>query len=268
MLTIFLALVLGLLVGSFLNVCIHRWPRDESVVAPRSRCPHCGKQIALYDIIPVISYVLLRGRCRACEAPISIRYPVVELLNGLLFAYLVARFGLQPLTCKLAIFSSMMLVLIFTDLTEYILPDEITLGGLVLGILLSPFVPIEPILAPIFWFLTGVQPPVWAISLTESVFGALVLGGLLYTVGEVYYRVRNLEGLGLGDVKMMAMVGAFWGIGDAFMILIWGAIIGAVTGVLIVLIGRKEWSYALPFGSYLGATAIFVTIWRSGTLAS
>ncbi len=268
MLSIFLALVLGLLVGSFLNVCIHRWPRDESVVKPRSRCPHCGKQIALYDIIPVISYVLLRGRCRFCQAPISVRYPIVEILTGLLFAYLVARFGLQPLTFKLALFVSMMLVLIFTDLTEYILPDEITLGGLLLGIALSPFLPIEPVLAPVLWFFTGLHPPLWAISLTESVIGSLVLGGLLYTVGEVYYRVRHLEGLGLGDVKMMAMVGAFWGIADAFMILIWGAIICAVTGVLIVLIGRKEWSYALPFGSYLGVTAILVTIWRSGILAS
>lgn len=265
-LSIFLSFIFGLLVGSFLNVCIHRWPRDESVVRPRSRCPHCGKQIAFFDNIPVLSYLLLRGRCRACQGPISVRYPIVELLNGVLFAFLFARFGLEPMSLKLALFVSMMLVLIFTDLSEFILPDEITLGGLVIGIAMSPFILLEPMLSSVLWFFMGWQPPAWAGSLTESLLGAAVLGGLLYGVGEVYYRVRNVEGLGLGDVKMMAMVGAFWGIGYALLILIWGAIIGAVTGVLIVLIGRKQWSYALPFGSYLGATAIIVVLWRSGIL--
>lgn len=259
--------LLGLAVGSFLNVCIYRWPRDESVVRPRSRCPHCGAAIAWRDLVPLISYVSLRGRCRHCRGPISVRYPVVELLNGLLYAYLFWNFGAEPLTGKLAVFGSMMLILIFTDLSEFILPDEITLGGLALGLALSPFIHLDGMLAQVLWFFMDVQPAAWVTSFTESCLAALILGGLLWVVGEVYYRVRHLEGLGLGDVKMMAMVGAFWGISDGFTTLILGAVVGAVSGVLIVIAGRKKWDYALPFGSYLGATALIVSIWGDDILS-
>ncbi len=262
-----LAFVLGLLVGSFLNVCIHRWPSYQSVIRPRSRCPQCEAPITWYDNIPLLSYALLRGRCRSCGTGISLRYPVVELLNGLLYAYLFWRFGMDPVVAKMALFGSMMLILIFTDLTEYILPDEITLGGLVLGIALSLFVPHAA--GPVGFFLT-VAGTEWApsmVSLAESVAAAVIVGGFLFLLGEAYYRFRHREGLGFGDVKMMAMVGAFWGLGYAVLTLIIGSITGSVVGIAIVLIGGKKWTYELPFGTYLGVAAIVVMLWRADMLS-
>ena len=262
-----LAFVVGLLVGSFLNVCIHRWPSYQSVVRPRSRCPQCEAPIAWYDNIPLLSYAWLRGRCRSCGAGISLRYPIVELLNGLLYAYLLWRFGVDPVAAKMAVFGSMMLILIFTDLTAYILPDEITLGGLVLGVALSPFLPHAA--GPVRFFLTlaGTQWAPWMVSLAESIAAAVIVGGFLFLLGEAYYRLRRREGLGFGDVKMMAMVGAFWGLGHAVLTLIIGSITGSLVGIAIVLIGRKKWTYELPFGTYLGVTAIVVMLWRAEMLS-
>ncbi len=261
------AFVFGLLVGSFLNVCIHRWPKYQSVVSPRSRCPHCEAQIAWYDNIPLLSYSFLRGRCRACGTWISIRYPIVELLNGLLYAYLMWRFGAEPSVAKMAVFGSMMLILIFTDLTEYILPDEITLGGLLLGLALSPFLHLGTGPVGFFLTLTGKVWAPWTLSLAESALAALVVGGFLFLLGEAYYRLRHREGLGFGDVKMMAMVGAFWGLGDSILTLIIGSIIGSAVGIVIVIVGGKKWTYELPFGSYLGAAALVVMLWRHDMLS-
>ena len=233
---------------------------------PRSRCPLCGAWLKWFELIPLLSYIRLRGRCRYCSGAISFTYPTVELLNGLLYAYLVSRFGLQPTTIKMAVFVSMMLVLVFTDLHDFLLPDEITLGGLFLGIALSPFIHLESGLSAVFGFLFRIELSPWMSSLLDSLLAVIILGGMLYVTGEFYFRVRKLEGLGLGDVKMIAMIGAFWGVGAGFTTLILSALIGAVSGVLIVVIGRKEWTYALPFGSYLGATAILVTLWGDDIL--
>ena len=261
------AFAFGLLVGSFLNVCIHRWPKYQSVVSPRSRCPHCEAQIAWYDNIPLLSYSFLRGRCRACGTWISIRYPIVELLNGLLYAYLLWRFGTEPAVAKMAVFGSMMLILIFTDLIEYILPDEITLGGLVLGLALSPFLHLGTGPVQFFLTLTGKEWVPWTVSLAESALAALVVGGFLFLLGEAYYRLRHREGLGFGDVKMMAMVGAFWGLGDSILTLIIGSIVGSAVGIAIVIVGGKKWTYELPFGSYLGAAALVVMLWSDDMLS-
>ena len=256
-----LALLLGLIIGSFLNVCIHRWPRDESVVRPGSHCPRCRHALSWYDDIPLVSYGLLRGQCRYCSAAISIRYPVVELLNGLFYLYLASRFGWQPSTAKMAVFVSMILVLIFTDIADYILPDEITLGGLAAGLLLSPFLHVEAGFTRVFWMLSTSDPAPWAMSLAECAFAAAFVGGLLYGLRAVYFRMRGVEGLGLGDVKMMAMVGAFWGLSATIGVLLIGSLVGAITGSLIVLIGRKKWTHELPFGAYLGAGSITVVVW-------
>ena len=256
-----LALLLGLIIGSFLNVCIHRWPRDESVVRPRSRCPHCRNALSWYDNIPLVSYVVLRGQCRYCSAPISIRYPLVELLNGLFYLYLVSRFGWQLSTAKMGVFVSMMLVLIFTDIADYILPDEITLGGLSTGLLLSPFLHVDARFTQVFWTLGNSNPAPWVMSLVESTFSAAFVGGFLYALRAAYFRLRRIEGLGLGDVKMMAMVGAFWGLSTTIGVLLIGSLVGAITGSLIVLIGRKKWTHELPFGAYLGAGSIMVVVW-------
>ncbi len=263
----FLAFLLGLLIGSFLNVCIHRWPACESVVKPRSRCPACRAPISWYDNVPLLSYVLLRGKCRACGAAISIRYPLVELLTAVLFAVTVSRFGLEPIAFKVALFGSMMLVLFFTDLAEFILPDEITIGGLVIGLALSTVVFVDTGPAALIFLLAGAAPSRWVVSLADSALSAVILGGLLLLIGEAYYRLRDIEGLGLGDVKMVAMMAAFWGISQTVLILVASSLIGAVTGILIVIIGRKQWHYALPFGSYLAATAIVVALWGDAILS-
>jgi len=259
--TAFLAFLFGLILGSFLNVCIVRWPQDESVVKPRSRCPSCGKQIAWHDNIPLLSYFLLGRKCRSCGAPISWQYPVVELLNGLLFAYIFATMGLTLLAAKAALFASMMLVLAFTDYNEYILPDQITLGGLVLGVALSPFILVEPGVTRIIWLIRGETPAPWAVSLAESLAGAFFLSGVLFVMGWLYFRVRKIEGLGLGDVKMIGMIGAFWGAGTGILVLLLGSIAGSVIGLLVIAIKRTGWQHPLPFGTYLAATAIAVVLW-------
>jgi len=256
-----LALLLGLLVGSFLNVCIYRWPRDESVVKPRSHCPSCEKTIAWHDNIPVLSYILLKGRCRHCQAAITVQYPIVELLNALLFGYVFWRHGFDPAGLKLVLFGSMMLVLIFTDWQEYILPDEITIGGAVIGWALSPFILLDGGPWRLVLMIFQKEYPPWVVSMLESVGASLLIAGFLFLLGESYYRIRKVEGLGFGDVKMVAMIGAFWGFGDTFFTLILGSIVGSLTGIAIVVLARKGWNYALPFGSYLGATAIVVSLW-------
>jgi len=256
-----LAFLLGLLVGSLLNVCIYRWPRDESVVSPRSHCTSCDNTVAWYDNLPVLSYLLLGGRCRHCQAAIAPSYPIVELLNALFYAYIFWRYGIDPVGFKLALFVSMMLVLVVTDWQEYIIPDEITIGGLVIGWAISPFIHLDggPLRLPLLLFEK--QYPPWVVSVMESFAAAIVIGGFLFVLGEVYFRLRKIEGLGFGDVKMVAMMGAFWSFGDTFMILILGSMLGSVVGIGIVLLARKGWNYALPFGSYLGATAIVVALW-------
>lgn len=255
------AFLIGLVVGSFLNVCIYRWPRDESVISPRSHCTSCEKTIAWHDNVPVLSYLLLKGRCRHCQAAIAPFYPIVELLNGSFYAYIFWSYGVDPLGFKSALFVSMMLVLVVTDWQEYILPDELTIGGLVIGWALSPFIHLDggPLRLPLLLFEK--QYPPWVVSVMESFAAAIIIGGLLFLLGEVYFRLRHIEGLGFGDVKMVAMMGAFWGFGDTFMTLILGSILGSVVGIGIVLLARRGWNYALPFGSYLGATAIVVALW-------
>lgn len=258
---ILLAFLFGLLVGSFLNVCIHRWPRDESVVSPRSRCPHCQRQIGAFDNVPLLSYFLLRGKCRYCSQPISWRYPLVEALNALLYAGLVFRFGVDAFTVKAAFFGSMMIILIFTDMEHYILPDEITLGGLAIGLVLSLILPMPQGLMHFIWMILGGVPDWRWASLSESVAGSALFGGSLWVLREAYYRLRGVDGLGLGDVKMAAMMGAFWGVGHTLLILLLGSLGGALIGGAIVLFGGKKWNYEMPFGSYLGVAALVVTIW-------
>lgn len=256
-----LAFLFGLLIGSFLNVCIHRWPIEKSVVRPRSHCPKCEQQLSWYENVPLISYVLLRGRCRHCGETISWRYPAVEVLNGFLYFAAVAQFGLEPISFKAMLFGSMMLALIFTDLEQFLLPDELTLGGMVIGLALSPFLFIMPGATQLIWLIAGTQPEPWLASVTESVCGAVLFGGMLWATREIYYRVRGVDGLGFGDVKLAAMMGAFWGVNYTLIILVVGSIVGALFGTTLVLLGGKRWSHEMPYGSYLGAAAILVTFW-------
>jgi leader peptidase (prepilin peptidase)/N-methyltransferase len=255
-----LSFLFGLLVGSFLNVCIWRLPKDESVVRPRSRCPHCGHTIRWYDNIPLWSFVRLAGRCRDCGGAISFLYPVVELLTGLLFAAIAWQSGPTLAALKNAVFVSMMVALAFADLRDRILPDEITLGGAAAGLLFAFVEPLETGFVDLLLQVAGWQPSARVASVAEAVLGAVVAAGLLYLVAEVYYRIRFREGMGLGDVKMMALIGAFLGLRQAFLTVMTGSILGAAAGLVFIVIFRKGLAYQLPFGTFLAFAAILVVL--------
>jgi leader peptidase (prepilin peptidase)/N-methyltransferase len=249
----------GLIIGSFLNVCILRIPSGKSVVLPASACPKCGEPIRPYDNIPVLSYLLLSGKCRGCKTKISWMYPLVELLTGLLFLGCFYAFGISFETGKWAAFSAIMVVLVFTDLRERILPDVVNFTGLAIGLLFSLFS--KPTDGTALWIanhLFDYPPPTPVLSLVDAILGAAVGGGLLWLVSEAYFKLRGREGMGLGDVKMMLMAGAFLGAKRTLLTILAGSLLGSVLGVAIILARRKDADYELPFGTFLGAGALLV----------
>lgn len=267
MLLVAAAFFFGLLVGSFLNVCILRIPREESVVLPASHCPSCGVGIKPYDNIPVVSWLLLRGRCRKCKAPISAQYPAVELLTGLLFAGCYLMFGLSFEGLKWAIFAALLVVLTVTDLRERILPDVVNFTGLGLALVLSLFTtPLDGTAGWIAGRLLGVTVPQPVLSLADALIGAAAASGLLWIVAEGYFRLRGREGMGLGDVKMMAMAGAFLGLQRGMLTILLGSLLGSLIGSAVIAFRHKGRDFELPFGTFLGAGAILVVFFGSATL--
>ena len=251
-----LAGLLGLLIGSFLNVCVYRMPRDLSVVHPRSFCPSCKTPVASYDNIPVISWLLLGRACRHCRAPIHWRYPLLELITGVLFFAAVMYAGPTALAAKLCAISVVMIALIFMDLEERILADEFTLGGTLAGVVFAWFVPLPASL--ISMLLPTDWDPRWQ-SVAESAIAACGLAFLLWGIGKLYYVVRRREGMGFGDVKMVACMGAFLGLPGALLALIIGSLLGSVGGGLMIWLGHKDpSSYQIPFGTFLGLGALCV----------
>ncbi|HEY0591954.1 MAG TPA: prepilin peptidase [Thermoanaerobaculia bacterium] len=257
------AFLLGAIVGSFLNVVIHRYPREESIVFPPSRCPACGTRIKPWDNVPIVSWILLRGRCRACRAPIAIRYPLVELANALLWLAAWLHLGLSVSALLLALVASMALALIFIDAEIQILPDVIDLPGIALGLLLG-------------WLQAGLYAPqlVLASSWLDSLFGAAFGAGLLLAVGLAYKLARKIEGMGLGDVKMMAMIGAVCGWAAVLPVVFLASVTGAIVGIAIALRRREGLQFALPFGVFLGIAFLAVIFfgrpieeWYFGLLA-
>lgn len=230
----------GLTIGSFLNVCIHRLPRRMSLSSPPSRCGTCETPVAWRDNVPVLGYLLLAGRCRHCRAGISIVYPLVELTTMALFLVHVAVFGLTPAGAVRVVFACAMLVLFFIDLEHQILPNVITLPGVVAGLAASVFV-----------------PP----GLTSSMLGALLGGGVLWAIAEIYMRVRGVEGMGMGDVKMLGMIGAFLGAPLMGLTLVLASFAGALTGVALMAAGRGDLQRRLPFGTFLAAAAVLASLW-------
>jgi leader peptidase (prepilin peptidase) / N-methyltransferase len=283
----FAVFVLGLAFGSFLNVCIYRLPQGLSVVKPRSMCPGCAQPIAYYDNIPVLSWMLLRGRCRHCHAPISPRYAIVELLCGALFLACYAHFGLTLATLKFTTFGFLLLGLIFTDAETQLLPDKMTLPGIVLGMLFSVIVPVNDLVSQILpWMVSfPVTSGSWRwLSLMDAALGAVVGASFIYGAGAIYLRARGIEGMGFGDVKLMAMVGAFLGVRLTIFTLFAGSIAGSVFGLWTLAAvwlkrmqrrrqrlhesssdaRRRAWNSAtvalrhfpLPFGVFLGSMAM------------
>lgn len=252
-----LAGIAGLLIGSFLNVCIYRIPRGLSVVFPRSFCPECGGAISWYDNVPLLSYLLLRGRCRKCRCAIGVQYPVVELVTGLVFALTAARYGWSPLTLKWAVFEAILIVLFWTDLEERILPDAFTLGGAAAGILFAVFIYLPGGLAELFF---PAARPVWQ-SLLNAAAGAIVLAVPMWLTAAIYARIRGREGLGLGDVKLLVLLGVFLGLGAGLLALLIGAVAGSLIGIVYIWTMRKRAAtYELPFGTFLCAAAAFVVL--------
>jgi leader peptidase (prepilin peptidase)/N-methyltransferase len=249
----------GLIIGSFLNVCILRIPSGKSIVLPASACPKCGEAIRPYDNIPVLSYLLLGGKCRGCKTKISPMYPLVELLTGLLFLGCFYAFGISVETGKWTTFSAIMVVLVFTDLRERILPDVVNFTGFAIGLIFSVFT--KPADGTALWIanhLFDYPPPAPVLSLVDALLGAAVGSGLLWLVSEAYFKLRGREGMGLGDVKMMLMAGAFLGAKRTLLTILAGSLLGSVLGVAIILARRKDADYELPFGTFLGAGALLV----------
>ena len=217
--------VLGLAVGSFFNVCIHRLPRHGSIVRPASSCPHCGYVLRWFDNVPVLSYMLLRGRCRKCKAAISIRYPIVEIVTAGIFVAHYQVFGPDIILVPRLVFASAMIVLFAIDLEHHLLPNVITLPGIVVGLL----------------FATMLPP-----GLVDALIGVVAGGGVLWLVGEAYYRYSGQEGMGGGDVKMLAMIGAFLGWQLMILTLVLSSVLGSVIGLLVIAFKRGGMKYALP----------------------
>ena len=233
-----LVTVFGLSVGSFLNVCIHRLPLRESLMHPASRCPRCQAALKPYDNIPVVSYLVLRGRCRACRAPISLRYPLIEVITGAVFLAAYILFD-GPMLYQRLLFACAMIVLFVIDLEHRILPDVITLPGIGVGFLCS-----------------FIMPPGWI----DSLVGLVVGGGSLWLMGEVYFRLRHEEGMGFGDVKMLAMIGAFLGWKLMLLTLILSSFLGSAIGLGMIAARRGDMKYALPFGTFLAVGALVASV--------
>ena len=259
--------VLGLIIGSFLNVCILRIPQGKSIVRPGSACPNCHAGIKPWDNLPVLSWLILRGRCRNCKTKISAMYPAIELITGVLFLACYMIFGASLDTLRWMAFSGLIVVLTATDIRERILPNAVNLVGFIFGLAFSFF--LIPIDGASLWLsdhIFAFPPPVAVLSVADGLLGAAVGAGLLWIVGEGYFRLRGKEGMGLGDVKMMAMVGAFLGVKRTLLTVLFGSLLGSVVGIAIVLAMRKGRDYELPFGAFLGAGALLVVFFGTPLL--
>jgi len=233
------AALFGLVIGSFLNVCIYRLPRDQSIVWPASRCTSCGREISWFENVPVLSYAILRGRCRTCGDRISLMYPLVEVVTAGVFVAVAAAFGLSWLLPIRLLFGCAMIVLLVIDLQHQILPNEITLPGIVVGLAASL-----------------IADPGWR----DALIGALAGGGLLSLVAWGYERIRHQEGLGFGDVKMLAMIGAFLGWKLMLLTLVGASLLGSLTAGVLMLAGRADSQSKLPLGTFLAIAAVPVSL--------
>jgi leader peptidase (prepilin peptidase) / N-methyltransferase len=277
--------LLGIVIGSFLNVCITRIPEEISIVSPGSHCPRCKTPIKPYDNVPVFAWLWLGGKCRSCGQPISPMYPVIELTTGLLFVAAFLDFGVTQATVKWLFFTCLVMVLTVTDLRVRLLPDVITWPGFVAGLLFSAFVPPNDGFARFLGYrLFQARLPAYAAGILDGLLGAAFGSFLLFGLAKAYKAARGREGMGMGDVKMMAMVGAFLGLRGTFLTILVGSLMGSVIGLTVVLVlyaggwksglakrgsrrglgteGRLRWAiasqYQLPLGTFLGIAALLI----------
>jgi leader peptidase (prepilin peptidase)/N-methyltransferase len=236
----------GLCIGSFLNVCIHRLPTRTSIVFPASRCPACAHALAWTDNIPLGSYIALRGRCRYCRAPISARYPIVEALTCAIFLLHWYVFGPTPLLVVRLAFACALVVLFAIDLEHQILPNVITVPGIVVGLLCSVFLPPGPVM---------------------SLAGAAVGGGLLWAIAEGWYQLRKVEAMGFGDVKMLAMTGAFLGVKLVLLTFVLSSMIGGLVAIVLVATRRADMATRVPYGTMLAVAALVASLYGDGLVA-
>ncbi len=250
--------IFGLLFGSFLNVCIYRLPRDESIAFPPSHCTNCSTPIKFYQNIPVISYLLLGGKCSNCKEGISIIYPVVELFTAILVTLLLYKYGVTLETFVYVLLTLSLIVISFIDLEHFIIPNVITFPGILIGLaynflitdwgLLYKVIP-KLDLGNIFYIV----PRIPALN---SVFGLIIGGGTLLLIAYLYKLIRKREGMGMGDVKLLAMLGAFLGINGVFFIILVSSLVGSVVGIAIILMQRGNMKLALPYGPFISAAAV------------
>jgi len=230
------SIIFGALVGSFLNVCIIRLPKEESIIWPGSHCPHCKKPIKFYDNIPLISYILLRGKCRHCNGPISVQYPLIEGITALGSLILFMKFGLSLSYVFYFSFVAALIVITVIDLYHQIIPDVISLPGIGVGLLAS-------LVLPQFTFF-------------DSLTGFLLGGGSLFLIATLYQWLFKREGMGGGDVKLLAMIGAFLGWKAVILTILLGSLVGSITGIIIIILRGKDFKYAIPFGPFLSLGAV------------
>ncbi len=235
MILIFVFLI-GAIAGSFLNVCIYRLPRHESIVFPASHCPHCGEPIKFYDNIPLVSYVILRGKCRNCKQNISGRYPIIETISGLLAIAIVIKYGLTLHSLLLLLLVFSLIIVTFVDLDFQIIPDILSIPGIIAGIGASFFIP--------------------TISWIDSILGILAGGGFLFIIAVAYKWLTNRDGMGGGDIKLLAMVGAWLGWKAVPFILLISSFIGALIGSISLLLAKKSLRYKIPFGPFISIAAV------------
>ena len=231
-----ISIIFGALVGSFLNVCIFRLPNEESIIWPGSHCPHCEKPIRFYDNIPLISFLVLKGKCRDCRAPISLQYPLVEGITALSTLFLIIKFVPSLSYLVYFAFVSALIVITVIDLYHQIIPDVISLPGIGVGLLVSLIIP--------------------QITFSNSLIGVLLGGGSLFLVATLYQWLFKREGMGGGDVKLLAMIGAFLGWKAVLLTILLSSLIGSVTGILMMVVKGKDFKYAIPFGPFLSLGAV------------
>ena len=236
-----LIFLIGAAVGSFLNVCIYRLPQGKSIIIPRSTCPKCGKPIRPYDNIPILSYFILGGRCRDCREAISPRYAIIEALTGILALSLYLKYGLTPSFFATFIFGAALIVVTFVDLDHQIIPDIITLPGIPLFFLAAVFI--------------------LKLSYVDALLGLLIGGGSLYLISVAYRLFTKREGMGMGDVKLLAMLGAFLGWKSLIFILFVSSFLGSLIGLTIILLKKGNMKYAIPYGPFLSAAAVAYILW-------